>query len=232
MTKDIQGPSILLVDDEPVIRETLCSILKEDGYDVLTAKTGSEAIQLARENRFDVAIIDLKLPDVEGTFVLHHVKEYNPQICGILITAYPTTESAIKAIQEEAYEYITKPFDINHVKLVITRGLEEKALQSENQRLLINLKSEKTKLETMLQIGHAMSSILNIDELANFIVAKIVKVLKAKICSIMLIDDDDMLSIKAAVGLDDVVIKTTKIKLGDIFFNMMQHKCSLDIRKL
>jgi len=206
---------ILLVDDEPVIRETLCSILREDGYDVITAKTGAEAVSFAAEDNFDVAIIDLKLPDIEGLEVLHSVKELNPTVCAILITAYPTTDSAIKAVQEEAYEYITKPFDINHVKLVIKRGIEEKELEFENRMLLANLQEEKGKLETMLQIGRAMSSILNLDELAKFIVEKIADVLKAKNCSLMLIDEnDDILTIKAAIGLDDVIIKSTRIKLG------------------
>ncbi|MDD5747393.1 MAG: diguanylate cyclase [Candidatus Omnitrophica bacterium] len=205
---------ILLVDDEPVIRETLCAILKEDGYQVLTASTGREAISVGREEFFDVAIIDLKLPDVEGTYVLHCIKETNPTICSILITAYPTTESAIRAIQEEAYEYITKPFDISHVKLVIKRGLEERKLEYENNLLLSNLKSEKEKLETMLQIGRAMSSILNLEELARFIVTKITDVLRARVCSLMLIDDDDALVIKAAVGLEPGVVKDTRMKLG------------------
>lgn len=214
MPKNMEKSKILLVDDESVIRETLCSILKDDGYLVSTADTGSKAIALAEQGDFDVAIIDLKLPDAEGTYVLHNIKKTNPTICSIIITAYPTTESAIRAIQEEAYEYITKPFDIGHVKLVIKRGLEERKLEFENKRLLNNLKKEKAKLETMLQIGHAMSSILNLDELAAFIVNKITLVLKAKVCSLMLIDEDETLVIKAAVGLDEAIIKNTRIKLG------------------
>ena len=214
MTDDTLQSKILIVDDEPVIRETLSAILKEDGYRVRTASSGKEAIVAAQEEAFDVAIIDLKLPDVEGTYVLHTIKENNSTICSILITAYPTTESAIQAVQEEAYEYITKPFDISHVKLVIKRGLEEKKLERENNLLLLNLKSQKEKLETMLQIGRAMSSILNLEELAKFIVNKITDVLRARVCSLMLVDDDDTLIIKAAVGLEESVIKDTRMKLG------------------
>ncbi len=215
MSNNIEPQKILLVDDEPVIRETLAAILKEDGYSVTPAKAGKEAIALSKENEFDVAIIDLKLPDVEGMQVLHSIKTSNPSICAILITAYPTTESAIRAVQEEAYEYITKPFDISHVKLVIKRGIEERRLEFENKRLLANLQSEKEKLETMLQIGRAMSSILNLEELARFIVKSIANVLKAKVCSLMLLDDEqEVLTIKAAIGLDDFVKKTTKVKLG------------------
>ncbi len=209
---------ILLVDDEPVIRETLCAILREDGYFVSTAQAGKDAIAQAQADMFDVAIIDLKLPDIDGTFVLKAIKETNPYICAILITAYPTTESAIRAVQEEAYEYITKPFDVGHVKLVIKRGVEEKKLEAENKILLSNLKNEKIKLETMLQVGRAMSSILNLDELAQFIVKKIADVLLARICSLMLIeqdsDDEQVLVIKAAVGLEESVLKATRIKVG------------------
>ncbi|MCP4649254.1 MAG: diguanylate cyclase [PVC group bacterium] len=207
---------ILLVDDEKVIRETLCSILKEDGYGVSTARWGKDAVKLAREAKFDLAILDLKLPDMSGLDVLRRLKEYHPDICAVLITAYPTTESAIMAIQEEAYEYITKPFDISHVKLVIRRGIEEKQLALENKKLLSNIKNEKDKLETMLHIGHMMSSILNLEKLAEFIVQKISDVLKSRVCSLMLLDtEEEMLVIKAARGLDDVVVKTTRIKLGE-----------------
>ena len=206
---------ILLVDDEKVIRETLCSILKEDGYEVFMACSGKEAINLAQKHLFDLAILDIKLPDVGGLEVLKNIKKLQPNICAVLITAYPTTESAIMAIQEEAYEYITKPFDISHVKLVIKRGIEEKQLSLENKLLLNNLQSEKEKLEIILQVGHMMSSILNLDKLAEFIVQKISEVLKVRICSLMLLDEEeDMLSIKAAIGLDEVVIRTTKIRLG------------------
>ena len=206
---------ILLVDDEPVIRETLCSILREEGYGVTTASTGSEAMSMASRNGFDVAIIDLKLPDVDGVQVLRAVKDHNPAICAILITAYPTTESAIRAIQEEAYEYITKPFDIGHVKLVIKRGLEEKSLEAENRRLVHHLQNEKDKLQIMLEIGHVMSSILNLDELAMFIARKVSDVLQAKVCSLMLLDpDEEVLTIRAAVGLDEVIMRTTRVKLG------------------
>lgn len=215
MKEIIKKAEILLVDDEPVICDTLCSILEEDGYKVETAKTGEEAINLAKENNFNVALLDLKLPDMDGMEVLHELRQINPVLCAIIITAYPTTESAIRAIQEEAYEYITKPFDIGHVKLVIKRGLEERQLEFEVKKLLNNVQNEKTKLETILQIGHIMASILNLDDLTQFIVNKIIEVLKARICSLMLLnEEDETLTIKAAVGLDEVIISTTKIKLG------------------
>ncbi len=210
---DNSGKHILLVDDEPVIRETLCSILKDEGYLVSTAETGREAVRLSLQKGFDLAIIDLKLPDIEGMQVLRELKENSPSLCAVLITAYPTTESAIRAIQEEAYEYITKPFDINHVKLVIRRGLEEKQLENENRRLLVNLQSEKEKLETILHMGHVMSSILNLEELARFIVDRICEVLKVRVCSLMLLEEGELV-IKAAIGLNELIVRNTHIKPG------------------
>lgn len=208
--------SILIVDDEPVICETLCAILQDEGYMVVPVKNGKQAIVEARKQHFDLALLDLKLPDMEGTELLHQLREINKDICAIIITAYPTTESAIRAIQEEAYEYITKPFDISHVKLVIKRGLEEHKLSLENQRLLDNLKSEKDKLEIVLQLGRRMSAILKLNDLVDFIVKSVSEVLQAHICSLMLLDEQtNMLYISGAKGLDKHVIKTTRVNIGE-----------------
>ncbi|MFH1777422.1 MAG: diguanylate cyclase [Candidatus Omnitrophota bacterium] len=208
--------SILLVDDEPVICETLCAILKDEGYDVIAVRSGKEALKEAEVNAFDLALVDLKLPDMQGLDVLHQLKNVNQNLCAIIITAYPTTESAIRAIQEEAYEYITKPFDISHVKLVIRRGLEDSRLNIENKRLLENLQDEKHKLEIVLQLGQRMSAILRLDELVDFIVGNVSEILQANICSLMLFNKKTgKLYITGAKGLNQQVIKSTHVAVGE-----------------
>ncbi|MCM8812317.1 MAG: diguanylate cyclase [Candidatus Omnitrophica bacterium] len=210
-----QSGTLLLVDDEPVILDSLCAILREEGYTVHAAQSGAEAMRLSERQEFDLAIIDLKLPDIDGTSVLRVLKQNCPDICAILITAYPTTESAIRAVLEEAYEYVTKPFDVSHVKLLIKRGLKERALLRENKQLVLNLQKEKEKLQTVLQIGHVLNSILNLDELAQCIVRQIAGLLGARTCSLMLRDEEDMLTIAAAIGLEDLVIQTTRVAMGE-----------------
>ena len=96
--------SILLVEDEPIIRDTLSSILKDENYHVVSAATGTEAISLGENSFFNVAVIDLKLPDINGIEVLHSLKRFNSQICAILVTAHPTTNTLISAIKAEAYD--------------------------------------------------------------------------------------------------------------------------------
>ncbi len=208
--------SILLVEDEPIIRDTMSSILKDENYDVVSAATGTEAIDFGEKSFFNVAIIDLKLPDINGLEVLDHVKKANSQICAILITAHPTTDTLISAVKAEAYDYIPKPFDINHVKLVIKRGVERQRLFIENEKLLENLQDEKKKLEAILQVSEMMSSILNLDKLVDFIIMTAMDVLGARRGSLMLLDGNDgELFIKGAKGLADDTIKDTRVKLGE-----------------
>ncbi len=208
--------NILLVDDEPIIRDTMTCILQDEGYQVVSAATGAEAIAIGKNSFFNVAIIDLKLPDMNGLEVLHDIRKYNPQICALLITAHPTTDTLISALKAEAYDYIRKPFDINHIKLVIKRGVERQRLFIENEKLLKNLTNEKRKLEAILQVSEMMSSILNLDKLVNFIVVKSMSVLNAKRGSIMLLDGSDkQLFIKGAKGLSDNIVKQTRVKLGE-----------------
>jgi len=216
MKSNLKNTKILVVDDEPVIREMLCAIFREDGYDVMSAEFGKEAIALAKKNDFDAAIIDIKLPDVDGMQVLSNLRKFNPEICVILITAYPSTDSAIKAIEADAYEYIIKPFDIGHVKLVMKRGIRSKKLVSENKKLLLNLEKEKQKLEIILNIGQVLNGILDLEKLSNVIVRQIADVFNADVCSLMFVDKQrDFLTVKAATGLSHAVIKTAKVKIGD-----------------
>ncbi|MFH1238867.1 MAG: response regulator, partial [bacterium] len=208
--------NILLVDDEPIIRDTMGCILKDEGYNVITAANGTEAINLAKKSFFNVAIIDLKLPDMNGLEVLNSIRMSLRHICAVLITAQPSTDTLISAVKAEAYDYITKPFDINHVKLVIKRGVERQLLTDENERLLKNLIIEKKKLEAILQVSEMMSTILNLDKLVHFIISKSMEVLEAKRGSIMLLDGNEGgLFIKGAKGLSESIIKDTKVRLGE-----------------
>ncbi|MFH1783657.1 MAG: diguanylate cyclase [bacterium] len=211
------GPiSILIIDDEPIIRDTMACIFTDEGYQVVVASTGTEAIALGKTSFFNVAIIDLKLPDMNGLEVLGAIRQSNPLICALLITSHPTTNTLISAVKAEAYDYIRKPFDINHIKLVVKRGVERQRLFIENEKLLKSLTGEKRKLEAILQVSEMMSSILNLDKLVNFLVVKSMDVLEAKRGSIMLLDSNERhLFIKSAKGLSEHIVKDTKVKLGE-----------------
>lgn len=208
--------NILILDDESVIRETLAAILEEEGYNVTTAEKGKEAIEQAKRIPFNLAIIDFKLPDIDGISVLLALKEINPYLCALMITAYGTMETTIKALEKGVYDFITKPFELAHIISVIRRGLEEQHLIFERDELLKNLQKEKEKLETILHLGRKMASILEMNELTNFIVNSVSEIVNVERCSLMLLEEaSGSLVIKAAKGLEEKIIAETKIRLGE-----------------
>lgn len=207
---------ILIVDDEPIITEALSSSLEEEGWQVFANNKGQEAMHRARNVIPDAAIIDLKLSDVSGLEVARFIKGIDPEICIIIITAYAEMETAISALLEGAYDYITKPFDITHIKSVIRKGLEKRMLTLENRELVERLKREKRKLEAILEISRMFNMIVTLNDLVNFTVVKVSQLLEAQRGSLMLLDKDSgHLFICGAYGLNEEVIKSTRLKIGE-----------------
>lgn len=110
---------ILVVDDEKSVLELFHRILNKKEYTVLTANNGKEALELADKERPDLVILDLNLPGISGIEVLRRIKEIDENIEVIVITGYGTTKTVKSAMRLGAYDYITKPFDINHVGSLI-----------------------------------------------------------------------------------------------------------------
>lgn len=135
-------PRILAVDDEESIREFLEIMLKKEGYDVTTAKDGAEAIDTLKKKSFDMVISDLQMPNVTGMELLKHVKDNYPDLVFMIITAFGTTESAVEAMKLGAYDYITKPFKIDEVRIVIGNALRSKNLEVENRTLKKEMQKE------------------------------------------------------------------------------------------
>ncbi|MCK4519341.1 MAG: diguanylate cyclase, partial [Candidatus Omnitrophica bacterium] len=213
---------ILLVEDEKVARETLKLILVDEGYDVSAFELGYQAVDKARLNFFNIAILDLNLPDMDGLEVLQQLKRITPDICGIVITAYPSVRTTVEAIETEAYDYIIKPYKVEQIKSVIRKGLDKQELIIENRKLLEKLKIEKDKLEQILIIGKSMSAILNLEDLVNFIVRKIVEFIPAEKASLLLVDEKTGdLMIKASKGLTKAAAKEIKIKIDNTISGMV-----------
>jgi len=109
---------ILVVDDERSMREFLTIMLQKDGHDVASASNGKEAVDCIVQKTFDIVITDLKMPQLDGIDVLKTVKESAPETVVIMITAYASAETAVDAMKQGAYDYITKPFKIEEIKLI------------------------------------------------------------------------------------------------------------------
>ena len=122
---------ILVVDDEESIREFLEIMLKKEGYEVTTAEDGQKAKEVLLKKSFDMVISDMQMPHVTGIELLKHVKDSYPDVVFMMITAFGTTETAVDAMKMGAYDYVTKPFKIDEVRLNIHNALRSKNLETE-----------------------------------------------------------------------------------------------------
>ena len=128
-------PSILIVDDDEVMRETLSDVLKRGEYEVYSVDSGGETLSVIRKNIIDVILLDMRLPDGDGLELLKKIKEFDTEILVIIMTAYSDIQTAVSAMKSGAYHYINKPFDLEELKLLIEKGLETKGLINEVRRL-------------------------------------------------------------------------------------------------
>src|SRR5262249_59421183 len=104
---------ILIVDDEPLIRDTLAEFLAQEGFTIATAPDGVKALALAREQRFDLVICDIQLPGMDGVELLERLLQIDPETFVLLITAYGTVETAVEAFKSGAHDYLMKPLILN-----------------------------------------------------------------------------------------------------------------------
>ena len=135
-------PRVLVVDDEKSMRELLAITLERQGYEVSVAEDGEVAIEAVRRDGFDVIITDLRMPNADGLQVLRAAKEHTPETVVIVITAVGSTETAVEAMKLGAYDYITKPFKLDEIHLIIRRALERKRLRDENLYLRKQLETQ------------------------------------------------------------------------------------------
>jgi len=126
---------ILVVDDEASMRDFLSIMLHREGYHVDAAIDGAQAVKHLRDHNYDLVISDIQMPQLNGLQLLKHVKERNPETVVIMITAFSSTEEAVEAMKQGAYDYITKPFKNEEIRLVINNALERKLLRQENVEL-------------------------------------------------------------------------------------------------
>lgn len=151
---------ILVVDDEESIREFLEIMLKKEGYEITLAEDGQKAKDLLTKKSFDMIISDLQMPHVTGIELLKHVKESYPDIVFMLITAFGTTETAVEAMKMGAYDYLTKPFKIDEVRMNIQNALRSRNLEVENRSLKKELVKEYS-FQNMIGNSSAMHIIFD-----------------------------------------------------------------------
>jgi len=137
----VRKHKILVVDDEHLIRWSLEQNLKKQGYEVMTAGSGEDALRLLREETPDLMLLDIQLPGINGMEVLEKVKEMEEEIIVIMVTALGVLETAVKAMRMGAYDYINKPFNLDELAIVIRKALETGELKKE----VAHLRSEQSR---------------------------------------------------------------------------------------
>ena len=150
-------PRILIVDDEPPIRAACAKILSEQGAATEVAGNGVEGLEKAKAQAFDLALIDLKMPQMDGMELLGRLNGLDPDMVKIVITGFATLDTAVQAVQQGAYDYLAKPFTPGELRTRVNRGLEKRALLQEAKRLreerernLLELANEKNRTQTII----------------------------------------------------------------------------------
>jgi signal transduction histidine kinase len=155
-TGKISQAKILIIDDEEAIRDSCSQIIRKDGHVAETAEDGSKGLEKIRKVSPDMALIDLKMPGINGIDVLRQVKEINPNIIPVVITGYASIESAVEAMKIGAYDYLPKPFAPGQLRMIIKRGLERRRLILEAE----SLREEKKLMEEafITMVSHQLRS--------------------------------------------------------------------------
>ncbi|MBD3233950.1 MAG: response regulator [candidate division Zixibacteria bacterium] len=138
---------VLVVDDETFVRDLLEEFLAKQGYSVVLAESGEQAVEVARGNDLDVALVDLKMPGIDGLETLNRLNKVQPHMPVIIMTGYPTIETSIKALRLGAYDYVVKPFKLNELKIAVEKALKERKLKVEIDHLRNKIKAIEGELQ-------------------------------------------------------------------------------------
>src|SRR3990170_8263834 len=154
--------TLLVIDDEEVMREILETLLAREGYDVRVAASGGEGLEMARALPFDAAIVDIMMPGLDGIATLDELRRIDEDLAVVIITAYASVESAISAMKAGAFDYLTKPFKNDQVLVVVRNALERRRLVHENRNLRQNLQERYHKFGNIIGRSPKMRQVFDL----------------------------------------------------------------------
>ena len=156
---------ILIVDDEEVLQDVLKSLLRHEGYETASARSGEEALTILRQGDIDLVLLDLMLPGMSGQEVLQQIRREDPSQVVVMITAFSSVEGAISAMREGAFHYIPKPFKNEEVLLTVQQGLEQRRLRKENRSLRDQLQ-QRFSFDNIIGKSKPMTKVFDLIRLA------------------------------------------------------------------
>jgi two-component system NtrC family response regulator len=152
--------SVLIIDDEEVQVQSLKTFLSKRGFKIFTANSGEAGLEIIKENNIDITLTDFKMPGWDGLTTLKKIKEVNPEIDVVVMTAFGTIDSAVALMKSGAFDYLTKPIDLDELENILSKIKERRNLISEN-RLLKNALNEKFKFDSIVTKSLAMENVLS-----------------------------------------------------------------------
>jgi DNA-binding NtrC family response regulator len=163
---EMRNPRILIVDDEPNIRRGLAEALDDQGYVIEQAASGEDALELLRSKGFDLVLVDLVMEEMDGIEVLKEINKEWPQTEVVIITAHGTIQTAVRALKEGAYDYLTKPINVKRFRSYVHNILRTQELEEENRRLREQLRAEQEYSEIIGRSEKLLTILEMIDQLA------------------------------------------------------------------
>ncbi len=150
--------NLLIVDDENIVRDSLSKWFREEGYEVGTAESASDALTQLGQRRWDLALVDIKMPGTDGIELQRRLREVDPELTVVIMTGYASVETAVQALKNGAYDYVTKPFDPDDIAHLVGNALSHKRAEQENLRLRETL-AESTLPQQLIGQSAAMKRV-------------------------------------------------------------------------
>ncbi len=213
---------ILVIDNEPRMVDSLKTLLTMEGYEVIGEYDPKRAVKKLEELELDLVITDIKMPVHDGIDILTRAHAKDPFMGVILITGYASLDSARLAIEKGAFGYLTKPLELDELKLAVAQSIEKRKIELERLKLLNELKVTNEVLELRLaqinalsSAGNLLATTIDLKEALTSILSLAIDVIGAKMGSVMILDPEkNELYIGASCGLEESVVQTTRMKLG------------------
>jgi DNA-binding NtrC family response regulator len=200
----VAKPRILVVDDEPVVRESLRDWFTEDGYPIEMAADAREALKLLQGASWDILLTDVKMPGMDGLELQKKAREIDPGITVIIMTAYASVDSALQAIKEGAYDYVTKPLDPDDLEQIINRAAEHRLLVYENLQLKQRIEAVSRRAETReVEVVIGQPAVGSVEEAPPSGGSSLVEVEKQHIRNVLAQTSGDASKAARALGVDE-----------------------------
>ena len=232
---------ILIVDDEKVIREGVARALSGKGFTIDKAESGERGIEMIKQSGFDIVLLDLMMPGIDGFGVLEWIKEHEPQIQVIVVTGFATVSKAVTAMKQGAFDFVGKPFTPDYIRIVVERAIEKITLEAETEKLreerslsLETIQQEQSRLKTVF--GCMVEAVLITDPSGVVVLHNpaAIKLLEIQTDPVIGKHLSDSISDNAALQMIDEamnknVVVTREIMPGSISRRNLRAHCSPEV---